>query len=102
VTKVPPPAAAHPYLQAGLLVVAALVVWKLAGVLLLLFSAILLAAALSAMSDGLRRLAPLSKPVGVLLAALLIFGVLVGVIALFGWANPGPVSRDRGQGPDAA
>ena len=64
---------------------AALVMWKLAGVLLLLFSAILLAAALSAMSDGLRRLAPLPRPVAVMLSALLIFGVLVGVVTLFGW-----------------
>ena len=77
--------APHPYIQAGLLVLAALIAWKLAGVLLLLFSAILLAAALSAMSDGLRKLVPLPKPVAVLLSALVFFGVLVGVITLFGW-----------------
>ncbi len=77
--------APHPYVQVTLLVLAAVVAWKLAGVLLLLFSAILLAAALSALSDGLRKLAPLPNQVAVLLAALLMFAVLAGVIALFGW-----------------
>ena len=77
--------APHPYVQVALLALAALIAWKLTGVLLLLFSAILLAAALSAMSDGLRKLAPLPCQVAVLLAALLMFGVLAGVIALFGW-----------------
>jgi predicted PurR-regulated permease PerM len=77
--------APHPYVQVAVLVLAAVVAWELAGVLLLLFSAILLAAALSAMSDGLRRLAPLPSQVTVLLAALLMFGVLASVIALFGW-----------------
>jgi predicted PurR-regulated permease PerM len=80
-----PRAAPHPYVQVGLLALAAVVAWKLAGVLLLLFSAILLAAALSAMADGLRKLAPLPSSVAVLLAALLMFGVLAGVIVLFGW-----------------
>jgi len=80
-----PRATPHPYVQVALLALAAVVVWKLAGVLLLLFSAILLAAALSAMSDGLRKLAPIPNPVAVLLAALLMFGVLTAVIALFGW-----------------
>ena len=75
----------HSYVQVALLALAAVVAWKLAGVLLLLFSAILLAAALSAMSDGVRKLAPLPSQAAVLLAALLMFGVLAGVIALFGW-----------------
>jgi predicted PurR-regulated permease PerM len=65
--------------------VAALFVWKLAGVLLLLFTAILLAAALSAIADGLRKLGPMPTQVAVMLAALLMFGILAGVIALFGW-----------------
>lgn len=77
--------ARHPYVQVALLVVVALLVWKLVGVLLLLFSAILLAAALSAIADGLRKLAPVPTQVAVLLATLLMFSVLVGVIALFGW-----------------
>ncbi len=41
--------ATHPYVQAALLALVALATWKLAGVLLLLFSAILLAAALLAL-----------------------------------------------------
>jgi predicted PurR-regulated permease PerM len=80
-----PKAAPHPYLQVALFVVASLLVWKLAGALLLLFSAILLAAALSAIADGLRKLAPIPTRVAVLLAALLMIGVLGGVLALFGW-----------------
>ena len=71
--------------QVAILALLALVAWKLAGVLLLLFSAILLAAALSAMADGLRRLAPIPNQAAVLLAALVMFGVLVGIFALFGW-----------------
>ena len=71
--------------QVAVLVLLALLAWKLTGVLLLLFSAILLAAALSAMADGLRRLAPIPNRAAVLLAALMMLGVLVGIFALFGW-----------------
>lgn len=97
-----PRAAPHPYLQVALLALAAVIVWKLAGVLLLLFSAILLAAALSAMSDGLRRLAPLPNSVAVLLAALLMFGVLAGVIALFGWRILAQYEEILGKARDSA
>ena len=71
--------------QVAILALIAVVAWKLAGVLLLLFSAILLAAALSAMSDGLRKLAPMPNQAGVLLAALLMLGILAGIFTLFGW-----------------
>jgi predicted PurR-regulated permease PerM len=77
--------APHLLILIALMALSGLLLWKLAGVLLLLFSSILLAAAFSALADGLRRLAPLPAAVAVLLAALLIFGVLVGVVALFGW-----------------
>ncbi len=97
-----PRAAPHPYLQVALLALAAVIAWKLAGVLLLLFSAILLAAALSAMSDGLRRLAPLPNSVAVLLAALLMFGVLAGVIALFGWRILAQYEEILGKARDSA
>ncbi|MFI4974769.1 MAG: AI-2E family transporter [Caulobacterales bacterium] len=63
----------------------ALLVWKLAGLLLLLFAAILLAVALSAMADGLRRVAPIPKKLAIIVSAALIFGVLGGVVALYGW-----------------
>ncbi len=72
-------------LGVALLVVGALILWKLAGGLLLLFAAILLAAALDALADGLRRLAPLPRQAAIGLSAVLIFGVLGGVVALFGW-----------------
>uniref|UniRef100_UPI0026F0D2A7 AI-2E family transporter n=1 Tax=Phenylobacterium aquaticum TaxID=1763816 RepID=UPI0026F0D2A7 len=75
----------HPLILLALLVLSGLLLWKLTGVLLLLFSAILLAAAFSALADGLRRFAPLPAPVAVLFSALLMFGVLAGVVALFGW-----------------
>lgn len=77
--------AAHPYVQVALLALGAVLVWKLTGVLLLLFSAVLLAAALSAMADGLRKVAPIPSQIAVLLAAFAMFAVLAGVIALFGW-----------------
>lgn len=77
--------APHLLILIALMAVSGLLLWKLAGVLLLLFSSILLAAAFSALADGLRRLAPLPAPVAVLLSAFLIFGVLIGVVALFGW-----------------
>jgi predicted PurR-regulated permease PerM len=94
--------APHPYVQVALLALAALIAWKLAGVLLLLFSAILLAAALSAMSDGLHKLAPLPSQVTVLLAALLMFGVLAGVIALFGWRIVAQYEDILGKARDSA
>jgi hypothetical protein len=78
-TDLTPKAASHPYFQVALLILAALLLWKLAGVLLLLFSAILLAAALSAIADGLRKLGAIPAQVAVLLAALLMFGILAGV-----------------------
>jgi predicted PurR-regulated permease PerM len=94
--------APHPYVQVALLALVAVVAWKLAGVLLLLFSAILLAAALSAMSDGLRKLAPLPNQVGVLLAAFLMIGVLAGVIALFGWRILDQYEEILGKARDSA
>ena len=76
-------AAPHPYVQVALLVLAAAVAWKLAGIPLLLFSAIMLAAALSAMSDGLRKLALLPSqvtgPSGVLLASPLALVIITAI-----------------------
>ncbi len=72
-------------LVTAVLAVSALLLWKLAGVLLLLFSAIVFAAALSAVADGLRKFAPMAPPLAVGLAAALFFGILAAVIALFGW-----------------
>ena len=81
----PKPLVESRVLGASILIVGALILWKLAGVLLLLFAAILLAAALGAMADGLCRILRLPRQVAVGLSALLFFGVLGGVIALFGW-----------------
>ena len=67
------------------LALAALMLWKLGGLLLLLFAAILLAIAFNALADGLRRLMPLPRKAAILLSAALIFGVLGAVIALYGW-----------------
>ncbi len=65
--------------------VGALLLWKLAGVLLLFFSAIVFAIALSAMADGLRRVVPIPRKVAVLAAAALIVAVLGAVVVMFGW-----------------
>lgn len=80
-----PPPAQHLLIRIALLGLAAVLLWKLTGVLLLLFSAILLAAAFSALADGLRRLAPLPVRLAVLISALLMFAILLGVVVLFGW-----------------
>ena len=69
----------------GILTVGALLVWKLAGLLLLLFASVLLAIAFSALGDALRRLAPIPKKAAALLSAVLICGVLGAVVALYGW-----------------
>ena len=67
------------------LALAVALVWKLAGLLILLFAAILLAIALAAMADGLRRVAPLPRKAAIVLAALSILAVLAAVVALYGW-----------------
>ncbi len=72
-------------LAVAALALAALMLWKLGGLLLLLFAAILLAIAFNALADGLRRLMPLPRKAAILLSAALIFGVLGAVIALYGW-----------------
>ena len=94
--------APHPYLQVALLALAVLLAWKLAGVMLLLFSAILLAAALWAMADGLRKLAPLPRQIAVLLAALLMFGAMTAIIALFGWRLLDQYEEILGKARDSA
>lgn len=76
---------ARPWIEFALLLLAAALLWKLAGVLLLLFATILLAAALSAIADGLRKLAPLPNQAAVILAAAFILVTLGAVLALFGW-----------------
>jgi predicted PurR-regulated permease PerM len=67
-----------------LLALAALVAWKLAGVMLLLFSAILLAIALAAMGDGLSRLTRLPRGLAIGLASALLVGSLVAVVVFYG------------------
>ena len=53
--------------------------------MLLLFSAILLAAAFSALADGICKLAPIPNQFAVLIAAAVMLGILGAVVALFGW-----------------
>jgi predicted PurR-regulated permease PerM len=68
-----------------LVALGALLAWKLAGLLLLLFAAILLAIAFATLGEGLRRLAPLPYKLSIVLAAALVLGVLGAVVALYGW-----------------
>lgn len=67
----------------------ALLVWRLAGVLLLGFAALLLATALVALADGLRRIAPIPRRLAVGLASLILFGGVVAIIGFYGWRIAG-------------
>lgn len=80
----PPAAMADRLLRALLLALAALLVWRLAGVLLLLFSAVLLAIALAAMGDGLRRLTRLPRGLAIGLASALLVASLLAVVVFYG------------------
>lgn len=69
----------------ALVALVAVIFWKLGDLLLLLFASILLAITLIALADGLRRLAPVPRPVAIMAAAALVFGVLGAIVALYGW-----------------
>jgi predicted PurR-regulated permease PerM len=71
---------------ADVVLIAALawLLWKLSGVLLLLFSSIVLAVALRAAAAGLARGLRLPVRLAVIASALLIFGAIGGVIGLYG------------------
>jgi predicted PurR-regulated permease PerM len=84
-TDAPPRKPTNVVIWSAVIAISALLLWKLAGVLLLLFSAVVFAAALSAIGDALRKLAPIPRQLAVLVSAGLIFGILAAIIALFGW-----------------
>jgi predicted PurR-regulated permease PerM len=74
-------------LQVLAIVGAALLVWRLVGVLLLAFAALLLSITFLAIGDGLRRLAPfLSRRVAAAIAIALLLGGIGGIIAFYGWS----------------
>jgi predicted PurR-regulated permease PerM len=73
-------------LQALLALGLALLAWRLAGVLLLGFAALLVAITLLAIGDGLKRIAPpLPRRLAVAIAGVLVIGGLAGIIAFYGW-----------------
>lgn len=73
-------------LQALIVLGAAWLAWRLAGVLLLGFSALLVAITLLAIGDGLTRVAPpLPRRLAVAIAGLLLVGGLASIIAFYGW-----------------
>lgn len=73
-------------LQALLVLGAAWLAWKLAGILLLGFAALLVSITLLAIGDGLKRVAPLlPRRLAVAIAGLLLIGGLAGIIAFYGW-----------------
>src|SRR5215213_11403628 len=67
----------------GLLVLA-LLLWKLADVLLLAFGAVLVAIILHASADALVRYVKVPERWALMVASIVIFVALLGVIALFG------------------
>ncbi len=66
------------------LVVFALLLWKLADVLLLAFGAVLVAIILHASADALVRYLRVPDRWGLMVASIVIFAALLGVMALFG------------------
>jgi len=70
--------------QVAVAILLAALAWKLAGVLILAFSAILLAIVLSMSAGGLSRLLRIPSRLALALAIVLLTGTLAGVIALFG------------------
>jgi predicted PurR-regulated permease PerM len=75
--------------QIALWAVLGLLAWRLTGVILISFSAILIAAALTVIAQGLRRLVPLPRRLAIILATLLMFGILAAIVALYGWRIAG-------------
>ncbi|MBS0296763.1 MAG: AI-2E family transporter [Proteobacteria bacterium] len=72
-----------------LVLAAAFLFWRLGGVLLLAFSAVLLAIALRALADGLRKLVPLPQSLALAAVVVLVIGAIAGILALFGWRIAG-------------
>jgi predicted PurR-regulated permease PerM len=70
--------------QAAALVVAGLLVWRLANVLLLAFGAILVGVLLHALSEPLMRRLRLPRPIALALAVAGFGGVIAGAVWLFG------------------
>lgn len=70
--------------QVTAVILFAAVAWKLAGVLILAFSAILFAVVLSMVANGLGRLLRCPRRLALALAIVLLVGTLGGVTALFG------------------
>lgn len=76
--------------QIALWAVLALLAWRLTGVILICFAAVVIAAALTVIAQGIRRLVPpLPRRLSVILATLLMFGALAAIVALYGWRIAG-------------
>lgn len=66
--------------------VAALLLWRLRNVLLLLFASVVLALLLSAAAQPLARGTPLSRRWAVAVTTLVLLAVLAGAVGFFGWS----------------
>ena len=71
------------------LVVLALLFWRLAGVLLLGFAALLLATTFVALADALRRIAPIPRRAAVALSCLILLGGVAAIVGFYGWRIAG-------------
>jgi predicted PurR-regulated permease PerM len=67
------------------LVLLGVLLWKLAGVLLLAFSAVLVAMILVLAGEALGRRLRLPRRLALALAILLAIATIAGIVALFGW-----------------
>jgi predicted PurR-regulated permease PerM len=79
------PPSTQALLRFALWAVAALLLWRMRGVLLLGFTSILIALALRAMADPLARRTHMPRQLSLALVVLLTLGFIAGALTLFGW-----------------
>lgn len=86
--EAPKPVSERPFVRRVLIVFAlailAFFVWKLRTLLLMLFGAVVVATIFRALADRIQRLIHCREAIAVVLAILIVFGLVAGLIALFG------------------
>jgi len=89
-------------IQVVAVVLFAVLAWKLSGVLILAFSAVLLAVVFSMCADGPSRVLRLPRRLALALAIVLLVGTLGGIVALFGLRIAGQYEQIIGKAVDGA